>query len=60
MRESNASPHIALLSDIHLSHHVLMMGFEMPVLLDLDLRRHCLLLREFALTFCSTPTDTKS
>lgn len=34
-KKNNSSPHVVLLSDSCLSH-VLLMGFEMPVLLDLD------------------------
>lgn len=36
MRKSNTSPHVVLLSDSCPPHHVLLIGFEMPVLLDLD------------------------
>lgn len=60
MIKSNSSPYVSLLSGSHLSHRVLLIGFEMTVLLDLDPTSYCLLLGVFALTFCSTPTDTKS
>lgn len=60
MVKSNTSFQVALLLGSHLSHHVLLTYFEMPLLLDLDPTSYCLLLRVFALTFCSTSADTKS